>query len=103
MSNQVIIADEVTFEQVFSLAQQLRLKDQVRLIARLAPKVEWMIEEVESATQVLTRKPLRGLLADRGPAPSVEEIDEVQHEMWATLGKSSYVNSSRCGYANNFV
>ncbi len=87
MSNQVIIADEVTFEQVFSLAQQLRLKDQVRLIARLAPKVEWMLEEAESATQVLTRKPLRGLLADLGPAPSAEEIDEVQHEMWATFGQ----------------
>ncbi|MEZ4730136.1 MAG: hypothetical protein R3E79_23645 [Caldilineaceae bacterium] len=87
MSNQVIIADEVTFEQVFSLAQQLRPQDQVRLIARLAPKVEWILEQVESTTPVLTRKPLRGLLADLGPAPSAEEIDEVQHEMWATFGQ----------------
>lgn len=85
MSSQAITTDEITFDQVFSLAQQLRPRDQVRLIARLAPKVEWMLEQVESATPVQTRKPLRGLLADLGPAPSAEEIDEVQQEMWSTL------------------
>ena len=87
MSNQIMIADKVTFEQVFSLAQQLHLKDQVRLIARLAPTVELMLEQVESVSPGLTRKPLRGLLADLGPAPSAQEIDDVQHEMWATFGQ----------------
>lgn len=83
----MITADEVTFDQVFSLAQRLRPMDQVRLVARLAPKVEWMLEQVEPTTLVQTRRPLRGLLADLGPAPSAEEIDEVQQEMWATFAQ----------------
>ena len=87
MSSQVINADEVTFDQVFSLAQRLRPVDQVRLVARLAPKVEWMLEQVEPTTPVQRRKPLRGLLADLGSAPSAEEIAEVQQEMWATFGQ----------------
>ena len=87
MSSQVINTDEVTFDQVFSLAQRLRPMDQVRLVARLAPKVEWLLEHIEPATTVQTRKPLRGLLADLGPAPSAAEIDEVQHEMWATFAR----------------
>lgn len=55
MGSQIIIADEVTFDQVFSLAQQLRPVDQVRLVARLAPKVEWMLEQVELTTTTQTR------------------------------------------------
>lgn len=88
MSNPVIIAEEVTFDQVFNLAQRLRPVDQVRLMARLAPNVEWMLEQVETVAPVQERKPLRGLLADLGPAPSIEEIDEVQHEMWGKTGSS---------------
>lgn len=87
MGNQVIIPpEEVTFDQVFTLAQRLRPMDQMRLLARLAPQIEWMLEQVEPDRLLAPRKPLRGLLADLGPAPSVEEIDEVQHEMWASLG-----------------
>lgn len=88
MSNPVIIAEEVTFDQVFNLAQRLRPVDQVQLMARLAPNVEWMLEQVETVAPVQERKPLRGLLADLGPAPSIEEIDEVQHEMWGKTGSS---------------
>lgn len=87
MGSQVIPVDEVTFDQVFSLAQRLRPVDQVRLVARLAPKVEWMLEQVELTTNTQPRKPLRGLLADLGTAPSAEEIDEVQQEMWATFAQ----------------
>lgn len=87
MSNSVIIAEEVTFDQVFNLAQRLHPVDQVRLMARLAPKVEWMLQQVETVAPVQEHKPLRGLLADLGPAPSAEEIDEVQHEMWASFAQ----------------
>jgi len=87
MGNQVITVDEVTFDQVLSLAQRLRPVDQVRLVARLAPKVEWILEQVEQTTSAQPRKPLRGLLADLGPAPSAQEIDEVQQEMWATFAQ----------------
>jgi hypothetical protein len=84
MSSNLSPSDDVTFEQVLTLAKRLRPVDQVRLVARLAPKVEWVLNQVERSSQIHPRKPLRGLLADLGPAPSAEEIDEVQHEMWAT-------------------
>lgn len=31
------------------------------------------------------RRSLLGLVADRGPAPSAEEIDEVRRELWANF------------------
>ncbi len=80
-----INATDITFNQVFALAQRLRPIDQARLVARLAPKVEWLLEQVEPTASALPRAPLRGLLADVGPAPSAEEIDEIQREMWTTF------------------
>ena len=78
-------ATEITFEQVFKMARRLRPADQARLVARLAPTMERLAEQVELTTAARTRMPLRGLLADLGPAPSAEEIDEVQREMWASF------------------
>jgi hypothetical protein len=78
-------ATEITFEQVFKMARRLRPVDQARLVARLAPNMERLAEQVEFTTSARPRTPLRGLLADLGPAPSAEEIDEVQHEMWASF------------------
>jgi len=86
MSSSVLTTNEITLEQVLSLAQRLRPIDQVRLAVRLAPKVEWVLTQME-IEPTLTRTPLRGLLADLGAAPSAEEIDEVQREMWAGFGK----------------
>ena len=87
MSSTVTAASEITFDHVFALAQRLRPVDQVRLVARLAPKVEWLLDQVDLTISSPRRKPLRGLLADLGPAPSAEDIDEVQHEMWANIMK----------------
>ncbi len=71
---------EVTFDQVFNLAQRLPLIDQIKLIARLGPAVEQALDKTE-----LPEKPSRpylyGALADLGPAPSSEDIDEIRREM----------------------
>jgi hypothetical protein len=80
-------ATEITFEQVFKMARRLRPVDQARLVARLAPNMERLAEQVELSTSTRPRTPLRGLLADLGPAPSAEEIDEIQREMWASFGE----------------
>lgn len=80
-------ATEITFEQVFKMARRLRPVDQARLVARLAPNMERLAEQVEISTSTRPRTPLRGLLADLGPAPSAEEIDEIQREMWASFGE----------------
>lgn len=69
-----------TLDDVFALARRLSVSDQARLIGRLAPL---LAEAVEGADE--THPPLRGLLADLGSAPSAEDIDDVRHEMWASL------------------
>lgn len=87
MSTQATTTDEITFDHVLDLAQRLRPIDQARLVARLAPKMESLLDQVEPMTTPQPRQSLRGLLADLGPAPSAEDIDEVQQEMWATFGQ----------------
>lgn len=76
---------EITFEQVYTMARRLRPVDQARLVARLASTMEHPVEQVGPASPAQTPARLRGLLADLGPAPSAEEIDEVQREMWASF------------------
>lgn len=75
---------EVSFDQVFKLAQCLSLGDQIKLIARLGPAMEQALDKTE-----LSEKPPRpylyGALADLGLAPSSEDIDEVRREMWANF------------------
>ena len=85
MSSSEMNVTDITFDHVFALAQRLRPMDQARLVARLAPTVERLLEQVEPIASSLPRRPLRGLLADLGPAPSAEEIDAVQREMWTTF------------------
>ncbi|MFN8496482.1 MAG: hypothetical protein U0641_01385 [Anaerolineae bacterium] len=70
-----------TLDDVFVLARRLSVSDQVRLIGRLAPLLAEAVEGVEDAH----RRPLRGLLADLGAAPSAQDIDDVRREMWASL------------------
>lgn len=86
MSPTVLTANEITLEQVLSLAQRLRPIDQARLAIRLAPKVEWALTQIE-AEPTSARTPLRGLLSDLGAAPTAEEIDDVQREMWAGFAR----------------
>jgi hypothetical protein len=74
-------ATEITLDQVLALAQRLRPVDQARLVVRLASKVERALEKAEPAI-ASPRVPLRGMLAHLGSAPSAEDIDEVQREMW---------------------
>jgi hypothetical protein len=87
MSTQVPLENEITFAQVFDLAQKLSPLDQARLALRLAPQVEWLLDHVEPMITKQASPVLRGLLADLGPAPSAEAIDEVQQEMWATFAQ----------------
>ena len=83
----IMTTTDVTFEQVFRMARRLRPVDQARLVARLAPAMERLVEQIDHAPAEQPRLPLRGLLADLGPAPSAEEIDEVQREMWASFSE----------------
>lgn len=81
-------AAEVTFEQVFNLAQLLKPSDQARLISQLAEVIESAFEAQEISSPA--RRPLRGLLADLGPAPSAEDIDEARREMWGNFPRDDF-------------
>jgi hypothetical protein len=87
MNANIIAVNEITFEQVFLLAQRLPPVDQARLAVRLAPKVEWLLMQVEATLPPIVRVPLRGLLSDLGQAPSAEDIDQVQQEMWSGFAR----------------
>jgi hypothetical protein len=71
----------MTLEEAFNLVQQLSLVDKVRLIERLAPKIE---QELVAANPT-PRRSLWGLCADLGTAPSAGEIDEVRQQEWAAF------------------
>ncbi|HZF38613.1 MAG TPA: hypothetical protein VE715_07305 [Blastocatellia bacterium] len=79
---------EVSFEQVFNLAQLLKPSDQARLISQLAEMIENTFEAQGIAPP--SRRPLRGLLADLGPAPSTEDIDEARREMWGNFPRDDF-------------
>lgn len=85
--NAGVQAEDVSFEQVLVLAQRLRPIDQARLAARLASAVETVLDQVVHGSSSPSRKPLRGMLADLGKAPSSEEIDDIQRAMWASFGE----------------
>jgi len=75
----------VTLDDVLRLAQQLAMPEQLRLMALLASSAERSWNDIVHISPAEHDVPLRGLLSDLGPAPSAEDIDEVRHEMWASL------------------
>lgn len=85
MNGNELTKETISLDEVLRLAKQLRPVDQARLVARLAPQVERVLEQVDPAQ--LTNPTLRGLLADLGPAPSAEDIDAAQREMWAVFAQ----------------
>lgn len=78
---------EVTFEQVLALARQLSLPDQAKLIRDLARALEVELRTVKPSTP---RPSLQGALADLGPAPSAEDIDEIRREMWVNFPRDDF-------------
>ena len=85
----MVTKEVITLDTVLALAQQLSPSDQLRLVARLT---DTLAERGAALTQAGIEKgneqpkfTTHGLLADLGPAPSAEDIDEVRREMWANF------------------
>ncbi len=76
---------ETTFEQVLNLARRLPPADQARLVARLAPTVEQLLDQTTPATSRTPHIRLRGSLTDLGPAPSAADIEAIQRETWGRV------------------
>ncbi|MEW5718090.1 MAG: hypothetical protein AB1817_05660 [Chloroflexota bacterium] len=70
----------VTLDDAVALAMQLPPLDKIRLIERLAPRIEQDLLTTTSA-----RRSLLGLWADLGVAPSASEIDAARREMWKSF------------------
>ena len=68
----------VTLDQALALVEQLSPSDQLRLIARLAPRLERSLTQPASP-----RTPLYGRFAQHGTAPSADDIDTTRQEMWS--------------------
>lgn len=70
-----------TLEEVAPLALRLSPVDKARLIERIASDLQRDVTRSRPAP----RRSLYGILADLGPAPSAEEIDEARREAWANF------------------
>lgn len=100
----------ITLEEVVMLATSLPTVDKIRLIERLAARLEHEIPIAAAttkngATMTLETTPqtaptieqtptpsvsLLGIAADLGPAPSAEEIDEASREAWANFPREEF-------------
>jgi len=74
-----VTGEAATLETVLGLADQLSVVDEVRLIGRLAPRIERELKAIQPAP----RKSLRGLW--QGLDITEEEIAEARREMWANF------------------
>jgi hypothetical protein len=66
-------------EAVLDALRRLSPRERLWVIARALPDAE------RDLPYLAPRKSALGLLADLGPAPSAEDIDEVRREMWANF------------------
>ena len=80
---------EITIDQILNLAKTLKPMERELLLARLTPLLESSPIESESE-QSPPRRSLRGMLADLGPAPSAEDIDEAKREMWGNFPREDF-------------
>ena len=67
----------VSLEEAVALVMELPPLDKIRLIERIAPRIE---QDLMAAP--MRRRSLLGLWADLGNAPSSDEIDQARREMW---------------------
>ncbi len=74
---------EITLEVVIDLALQLSPVERARLIERMASTLTG--ELVATPAKKTPKRSLRGILAEFGPAPSAEDINEVRREMLANF------------------
>lgn len=74
----------------------LELERVKQLIARLSPADktvlrDWLDELMKAEpVQPKPRRSMLGLLADLGPAPSDEDIEEARREMWKNFPRDDY-------------
>jgi hypothetical protein len=78
----------MTLQEALTLVNRLAPRDKLRLIDELTHQL--LAEDVLPNARPVpaTGAELRGLLADLGPAPTLEEIREARKEMWEKLERT---------------
>lgn len=71
---------EITYDHVLDWARHLPPSEQAQLISQLAMTMKYSLASQETSNA--PRQFLHEALADLGPTPSAEDIDERQREMW---------------------
>jgi hypothetical protein len=72
----------MTFEDLLEQAKSLTPLDKIRLIQAIMASLKVDIEALQPKQP---RRSMLGILADLGPAPSAEDIDEVRKEVWSNF------------------
>lgn len=76
----------IVLDQIRDLSKALSPQDKLRLINVL---VHQLLHEPSPPPKKPFRS-LRGALADLGPGPSAEDIDEMRREVWANFPRDDY-------------
>lgn len=83
--------EQPSLEYVLALASRLALTEQLQVIQRLAAQLS---EATQSLATPQSRpkksRSLYGLLADLGPGPTEEDIDESRREMLANFPREDF-------------
>lgn len=66
-------------EEILTLAEKLSRREKYEIVERILDELKDTEEQSETPKP---KRSLLGLVADLGPAPSAEDIDEVRREVW---------------------
>ncbi len=80
-----------SLEYVLALASRLALTEQLQVIQRLAAQLSETTRTLATPqSHPKKSRSLHGLLADLGPGPTAEEIDESRREMLANFPREDF-------------
>lgn len=79
-----------TIELVLLMASRLALAEQLRVIQVLAEQLSLKTQALAMPKPPQKSRSLHGLLAEFGPGPSAEEIDESRREMLANFPREDF-------------
>ena len=83
--------EQPSLEYVLALASRLALTEQLQVIQRLAEQLSETTRTLGTPQSRPKRsRSLHGLLADLGPGPTAEEIDESRREMLANFPREDF-------------
>jgi hypothetical protein len=69
-------------EEILNLSEKLSRQEKFEIVERILEELKDIDTEMKKPQP---KRSLLGLVADLGPAPSAEDIDEARREMWGNF------------------